>query len=107
MPDWALGIFRNPGPDLCVQGRRILEFITGCSECLSFPHCQYTADLDTFQEIFRSEIIGNYDCEKGLLALHVVFFFFFFFFFFFCLFVCFSVTFHLLSYGAYVSRKTI
>ena len=40
-----------------------------CSECLSFPHCQYTAspDLDTFPEIFRSAIIGNYDCEKGEL----------------------------------------
>ena len=44
------------------------EFITGCSECLSFSHCQYTAslDLDTFPEILRSAIIGNYDCEKGL-----------------------------------------
>ena len=46
------------------------EFITGCSECLSFPHCQYTVslDLDTFPEIFGSAIIGNYDCEKGLLG---------------------------------------
>ena len=46
------------------------KFITGCSECFSFPHCQYTAslDLDTFSEIFRSTIIGNYDCEKGLLS---------------------------------------
>ena len=45
------------------------EFFTGCSECLSFPHCQYTASLDlhTFPEIFRSAITGNYDCEKGLL----------------------------------------
>ena len=45
------------------------EFITGCSEYLSFPHCQYTAslDLDTFPEVFRSAIIGNYDCKKGLL----------------------------------------
>ena len=70
--DLALGIFRNPDPDLCVPGRRILcprEFITGCSKCLSLPHCQYTAslDLDTFLEIFRSAFIGNYDCEKGLL----------------------------------------
>ena len=67
--DSASGIFRNLDPDLCVQGRRILEIITGCSECLSFPHCQYTAslDLDTFPEIFRSAIIGKYDFEKGLL----------------------------------------
>ena len=44
------------------------EFIIRCSECLSFPHCQYTAslDLDTIPEIFRSAIIGNYDWEKGL-----------------------------------------
>ena len=72
--DSALGIFRNPDPDLCVQGSRILEFITSCSECLSFPHCQYTAslDLDTFPEIFRSAITGNYDCEKGLLAAWVI-----------------------------------
>ena len=44
------------------------EFITACSECLSFPHYQYTAslNLDTFQESFCSAIIGNYDCEKGL-----------------------------------------
>ena len=42
----------------------------GCSQCLSFPHCQYSAslDLDTFPEIFLSAIIGNYDCEKGLLT---------------------------------------
>ena len=48
------------------------EFITGCtcSKCLSFPHCQYTAslDLDTYPKIFRSAIIGNYDCEKGLFS---------------------------------------
>ena len=64
--DSALGIFRNPDPDLCVQDS---EFITGCSECLSFPHCQYTArrDFDTFPEVLLSANIGNYDCEKGLL----------------------------------------
>ena len=35
-----------------------------------FPHCQYTAnlDLDTFLEIFRSAIIGNHDCGKGLFC---------------------------------------
>ena len=46
------------------------EFIAGCSECLLFPHCQYTASLnfDTFPESFRSTIIGNYVCGKGLLS---------------------------------------
>ena len=59
--DSALGIFRNLLPENP-------EFITGCSQCLSFPHCRYTAslDLDIFPEIFRSAIIGNYDCEMGL-----------------------------------------
>ena len=73
----VFGSFRNPGPNLCVQGRRICvpekpEFITGCSECLSFLHCQYTAslDLDTFPEIYRSAIIGNYDCEKVYYISH-------------------------------------
>ena len=67
--DSALGIFKNPDPDLCVLGRGILEFFTDCSECLSFSHCQYIAspDLDTFSENFRSAIFGKYDCEKGLL----------------------------------------
>ena len=34
-----------------------------------FRIVNYTSslDLDTFPEIFRSAIIGNYDCEKGLL----------------------------------------
>ena len=45
------------------------EFITGNSECRSFPHCQYIAslNLDAFPEIFRTAIIENFDCEKGLL----------------------------------------
>ena len=62
--DSALGIFRNP--DLCLPENP--ELITGC-ERLSFQHCQYTDSLNlyiTFPEIFRSAIIGNYDCEKGL-----------------------------------------
>ena len=70
--DSALEFFWNPDPDLCVLRFCVPEnpkCITGCSECLSFPHCQYTdsLDLDTFPEDFRSAIIGNYDCEKGLL----------------------------------------
>ena len=61
----ALGIFRNPDLDLYIPENP--EFITGCSQYLSFPNCQYIAslDLDTFPEIFRSAIIRNYDCEKG------------------------------------------
>ena len=76
--DSALGIFKNSDPDVCVPGRSILrprvpenpEFITGCSECLSFLYCPYTPslDLDTFTETFRSAIIRNYDCEKCLLT---------------------------------------
>ena len=83
--------------------RGVVQFITGWSECLSFPHCQFTGSLDPdiFPEIFRSAIIGTYDWEKGLLtsktsatrapmprllwliqALFLFFFFFFFFFFF-------------------------
>ena len=32
--------------------------VTVCSECLSFPHCQYTAslDLDTFPEISARQL---------------------------------------------------
>ena len=74
--DSALGMFRNLDQDLCVTGGRFCvlenpEFIAGNSECLSFPHCQYTAslDLDTFLEIFHSAIVGNFDCEKCLLKV--------------------------------------
>ena len=66
----------DPDPDLCVQGLRILRplepWIYHRLKRVSFiPHCKYTAilDLDTFPEIFRSAIIGNYDYEKGLLLL--------------------------------------
>ena len=67
-------IYASRDAGFCVPEKP--KFITGCSECLSFPHCQYTAslDLDTFQEIFRAAIIGNYDCEKGtciLITAHV------------------------------------
>ena len=65
-----------PPTDLALEilGNLDPEFITGCSKCLSIPHCQYTAslDLDTFLEVFRSGITGNYDCEKGLLAQGMV-----------------------------------
>ena len=42
---------------------------SGSQDSAGFLHCQYTASLDlyTFSEIFRSAIIGNYNCEKGLL----------------------------------------
>ena len=50
-------IYASRDAGFCVPEKP--KFITGCSECLSFPHCQYTAslDLDTFQEIF---LLGNY-----------------------------------------------
>ena len=72
--DSDLGIFRNPTRIYAsreAESCKNPEFIKGRSECLSFPHCQYTASLDlaTFPEIFRSAIIGNYDCEKGSIAL--------------------------------------
>ena len=67
--DSALGIFRNPDPDLCVPGRRVLRPRVRIVKKRHQEEYTASLELDTFPEIFRSAIIGNYDCEKGLLAI--------------------------------------